>query len=158
MPESKTTIYFLRVDYHDGSVGAYDIFKAQDYWKVEEVVGLPDNEYCCQDMASAHASRLFQVERGRFVRSDGTSGPETTELRVAYSHGKEDRPLVFYGQIKLCPFCGADIELEEGLEAVVTRIPAQASVLRESNTTSKGQLLASRVFVDGRLATERKDP
>lgn len=158
MPGPKTTIYFLRLDYHDGSVGAYDAFAVQDQWKVQEVDGLPGNKYCCQDMESAHAARLFSVRRGVFVRSDGSSGgPETTELRIEHHH-KREPDVFFFGQIKLCPFCGGAIDLVEGLQAKSTREDSRVDVLREVYSTSAGQQLLARVYVDGWLATERKAP
>ena len=151
-------IYFLELKYHDGSIGAYDIFRVQDYWHVQELDGLPNNEYCCQEMQSAHAARLFYVDRVE-VGSDGSLHESTVELRVSHHHqGKEIPSVFFYGQIRFCPFCGEKVNLEKGLQGKTTRDRSPVDVIRESYSTSTGQVLNSQVYVDGWLATRRREP
>lgn len=145
-------IYYFELTYHDGSIGAYDIFQVQELWQAQELDGLPDNEYCCQYMQKAHAARLFRVERVEF---EGT----TTELRVYHYHQSKETPGVsFSGQIRFCPFCGEEVNLEEGLQGKVTRDKSQVNVTRDLYSTSTGQVLTSQVYVDGWLATRRKEP
>ena len=153
-------IYFLELKYHDGSIGVYDIFRVRDYWDVQELDGLPNNEYCCQDMQSAHAARVFYVYREEWVGSDCSSHEPIVKLRVSYQHhrGKEIPEVFFYGNIRFCPFCGEEVNLEKGLQGKTTRDRSPVDVIRELYSTSTGQVLTSQVYVDGWLATKRKEP